>query len=506
MDSLYYCPVSGRFSSSSFELYTPADTPIRRFENAAAGLRDVLDTAKVRVASELPDGSDACLAAFASPDGGTVLISRHAFGSDDLERISDELLLAAGRPDISGVRSAKLSPTGHVIVVIDYVPAAAIAASAEHAEALLADLRTIHDAGLVHGGINERFLNPEHSAGRRIFGVGLSETYAAWRRAEGLSVGDLRADPRFASPEELTSAPASIAGDSFALAAVILCEVQGAGQQIPPLEAVQGINNLFHKAAQRELLVGYLANVGDKRVRASLTAMLEPAREPDPRLWRMIVAVALGVVVLMLLWLVTRPDPAVHVAPNAAQAAFTGVECAGPGVAAIDGRCEPAEGYGRCANGTTYDPALRACVAASAQPVAQNGEAAAAEETVVAAEALPAGPYIHPVLTCGDGVRRVEGRFSFGNDDINLSQVERVQLSRLAAQCSGPASVVYYMSSPTLESRTNTIYDEFRSSSTCTGKCREVLPADPTAVLFVPYIGLLDRSISHYLFFHCCPL
>lgn len=505
MDSLYYCPVSGRFSNSSFELYTPADTPIRRFEHASATLRDVLDASKVRVASELPEASDACLAAFSSPDGGAVLVSRHAFGSDDLERISDELLLAAGRPDLTGIRYAKLSPTGHVIVVVDYLPIAAIASTAEHAEALIADLTALHDAGLVHGGLNERFLNPELSAGRRVFGVGLSETYAAWRRAEGLAVGDLRADPRFASPVELAAGPASVVGDNFALAAVILGEIQGPGQQIPALDAVQGINNLLAKATQREQLVGYLSTIGDKRVRASLASMLEPPREADARLWRLAIAATLGVVALMLLWLVTRPDPEIQLPANTAHAAVSGVECAGPGVSIVEGRCEPSEGYGRCGHGTRFDAASRTCVSASDKPVAQQGDAAAPEDEDVAAEALPAGPYIHPVLTCEDGKRRIEGRFSFGNDDITLSQVERVQLSRLALQCGGPASVVYYTSNPSLEARANTIYDEFRSSSTCNGKCREAMPADPTAVLYVPYIGMLDRSISHYLFFHCCP-
>lgn len=503
MDSLYYCPVSARLTSSNVELFTPNDTPIRRFEPKTAALRAVLEDAKVAVSGELDAASDACFTAFASNEGGVVLVSRNAFGGDDLERITDELLLAAGRPDISGIVRSLISSDGHVIVVVDYQPLVARADNAEHAEALVEDLQAIHQAGLVHGGVNERFLNAENPAGRRVFGVGLSETYAAWRRAEGLALGELRADPRFASPAELRGEPASQRGDNFALAATILCEVQGPGDAIPALDPVQGINALLAKSRQRDVLVAYAQKISDKRVRDYLIGMMDAPKETDPKLWRIAMLVVSGLSALMLLWLVI---PSGKQAPTPTQitqvAEAHGVECVGTAVSIVDGRCQPSEGYGRCGPGTRYDAESRTCKLAETD---ENAEADAAVVDAPGAEPLPPGPFIHPVLTCDEGQRRVEGRFSFGNDDITFSQVERTQLSRLAAQCGGPGSVVYYVSNPDLEARANTIFDEFRSSTTCGERCREVMPADPTAVLYVPYIGLLDRSIDHYLFFHCCP-
>lgn len=502
MDSLYFCPVSARLSSSSFELFTPNDTPIRRFETKPAPWREALEQVKISVGGEIEAASDACFAAFSSNEGGIVLVSRVAFAGDDLERITDELLLAAGRPDLSGILRSLVSPSGHVVVVVDYQPIAERADSAEHAEALVENLQALHQAGLVHGGINERFLNPGSPAGRRVFGVGLSETYAAWRRVQGLALGELRADPRFASPPELRGEPASAAGDNFALAATILCEVQSPGAAIPALDAVQGINALLAKSRQRDVLVAYAQDISDKRVRDYLIGMMEPVKEADPKMWRIAMLAVSGLCALMLLWLVIPSGPQVNVAPAAPAAVAHGVECAGAAVSIVDGRCEPSAGYGRCGTGTRFDEASRTC-----KVVAVEGEEIAEAEPaeLPGADALPAGPFIHPVLTCGENQRRVEGRFSFGNDDITFSQVERTQLARLAMQCGGPASIVYYVSNPNLESRANTIFDEFRSSTTCGTKCREAMPADPTAVLYVPYIGLLDRAVDHYLFFHCCP-
>jgi len=503
MDSLYYCPVSARLTSSNVELFTPNDTPIRRFEPKSAALRAVLEDVKVSVSGEVEAASDACFAAFARTEGGVVLVSRNAFGGDDLERITDELLLAGGRPDISGILRSMVSSDGHVIVIIDYQPFVMRADNAEHAEALVEDLQRIHQAGLVHGGINERFLNAENPAGRRVFGVGLSETYAAWRRAEGLALGELRADPRFASPAELRGEPASERGDNFALAAAILCEVQGPGDAIPALDPVQGINALLAKSGQRDVLVAYAQKISDKRVRDYLIGMMDTPKEPDPRLWRIAMLVVSGLSALMLLWLIIPSGKQEGTLPPVTPvSAALGVECVGNAVSIVDGRCQPSEGYGRCGTGTRYDADSRTCMLAEVKDSEETDEAVA---DAPGAEPIPQGPYIHPVLTCEEGQRRIEGRFSFGNDDINFSQVERTQLARLAAQCGGPGSVVYYVSSPDLEARANTIFDEFRSSTTCGTRCRETMPADPTAVLYVPYIGLLDRSIDHYLFFHCCP-
>lgn len=501
MDSLYYCPISARLSSSSFELLTPNDTPIQRFEPSTDTLRAAVESAKLSVGSELDAATDAAFAAFAMNEGGAALVSRIAYGADDLERITDELLVAAGRPDLSGILRSLVTPEGHVIVVVDYVPTASRVMSEEHAEALVADLHALHDAELLHGGLNERFLNPEATAGRRVFGVGLSEAYAAWRRAQSIAIGELRADPRFASPAELRGEPASVAGDQFALVAAILCEIQDPGEANPALDAVQGINALLDKARQRDVLVAIAQRVGDKRVREYLIGMMGPKRAADPRVWRIAMLAMSGISALMLLWLVIPSGKKQDPPPAAPVAIATAVECAGGAVSVVDGQCEPSEGYGRCGAGTVYDPGSKTCVIDDT--VLAEGDDAAAEE-LPGAEPITGGPHIHPVLSCEEGQRRVEGRFSFGNDDLRFTPVERSQFARLATQCGGPASVVYYLGKPELESRANTTFDEFRSSTTCGSRCREVMPADPTAVLYIPYIGRVDRSMDHYLFFHCC--
>lgn len=501
MESLFYCPVSARFSSSSFELHTPVDTPIRRFEVAETALRKALDALHYRVGPEIVSASDALFAAFSYQEGLTLLVSRTPFSGDDLEAITDELLVASACPEISGIRASKVSPTGHVVVVVDYVPVEGRLQSVEHAEALIDALTRIHDAGVVHGGINERFVNPEAPANRRVFGIGLSCAYAAWRRDQGLTIGDLRADPRFASPAELRGDDASAAGDAFALAAVILSQSQTPGEAIPPLDPVQGVNALLAKAGQGQLLRQFAGGIADKRVRRSLETMIDPSRAPEIKIWRVAVFASLGLIVLMLLWLITRPEPKVAVLaqPDSPVTRQGGAQCQGPGLREVDGVCELAEGYGRCGTGTRYDAAARAC---AAQP---NDDAPAVDEVPeTAAAAIPEGPHIHPVLTCAEGQRMSSMRYSFSNSDISFTQVERAGFTRMAAQCGGPASVVYYTSNPTLEARANTIFDELRSSSICGTKCRENLPADPTAVVYVPYIGLIDRASAHYLFLHCC--
>lgn len=502
MESLFYCPVSARFSSSSFELFTPSDTPIRRYEGSDKGAREALEALQLRVGAELAGASDAAFVAYSWQDAKNVLVSRAPFGADDLERITDELLLAAARPELTGVLSSKVAPNGHLVVCIDYVPVEGRPASPEHAEALVDGLGLLRSAGIVHGGINERFVNPEAPVERRVFGVGLSEAYAAWRRSQGLAIGELRADPRFATAAELRGEAPTLDSDAFALAAVVLCATQTPGEPIPPLDPVQGINALLAKASQRAVLVQFASSVADKRLRRTLESMLAPAREPDYRMWRMAIFVGLGVIVLMLLWLITRPDPTVHVAATNSSPVVDGrgsLQCGGPGVVEADGRCELASGYGRCASGTRYEAETSACVVD-----AQEDEAAEEVQELAGAEALPAGPHIHPVLECGDDQRMIHSRYSFSNSDIAFTQAERHSFARLAAQCKGPASVVYYTSNPTLEARANTIFDELRSSSICGQSCRESLPADPTAVVYVPYIGLIERSNAHYLFLHCC--
>lgn len=478
---------------------TPSDAPIQRFEQTGEELRAVLESVDIVVLQDHEAASDACMAAFSIEGDQTALVSRDVYGAHDLERITDELLEASGHPEVSGIVRSLVSPKGHVIVVVDYVPEAAQIHTAEQAAALIQGLQQLHAHGIVHGGINERFLNADLPEGRRIFGVGLSEIYAAWRRNAGLKLGELRADPRFASPKDLRGEVASFESDNFALAATILSEIEASPSTGPAVAPVQGVNALLDKARQRGDLIERAQAIGDRRVRDDLLVMLAPIKEPDLRMWRITVLIVSGLSALMLLWLVI-PSSSNKTSDPQELRALQSVKCRGPNVAIIEGKCEPSSVFAVCGEGTVLDAETRTCVALAVD------EAVGDQEDVEAAlDGVAEYEGIHPVLECGEDVRQISHRFSFSDDDLNLSQGERVRLSRLTTQCTGTASIVYYVSKPDLGSRTNTIYKEFRSSSSCGTRCTEALPEEPTAVVHIPFIGSIERSISHYLFFHCCP-
>lgn len=498
MENLYFCPISARFSTSSFELLTPNDTPIERFERGDVDLAAILADENIKVQEEHAEASDACMAAFALDGERFALISRHPYSADDLERITDELFLAAGVPEQSGILQSLVSKNGHVILVVDHAPLAAEISTAEHAASVISDLQSLQEIGVVHGGINERFLNPDHPAGRRIFGLGLSELYAAWRRNQGVALGDLRADPRFASPADLRGEPASDESDSFALAATLLSETAEDSSNAAALEPVQGVNALLQKARQKDRLIAEANAIGDRRVKDDLLAMMHPPKTPDLRIWRITVLIVSGLSALMLLWLVSSASPNSN--DNAREnAALQSVPCRGSSVAIVEGQCQPSDAYARCGEGTVMDAEAGVCV-----PVATDEDSD--EQLVETDESVEEETFdtIHPVLECNDSERSLSQNFSFGNDDLNLTQGERTRLSRFSTQCSGEASVVYYVSNPDLEGRTHTIYKEFRSSTSCGSKCREALPEELTAVVYVPYIGAIDRAADHYLFFECC--
>lgn len=499
MDNQYFCPVSARFSTSSFELLTPIDTPIERLKENPTNLVAILESLKFSVQQENPDATDACFAAYTLQGDQHVLISRSAFDATDLERITDELFSAASFPELTGILRAAVSPEGHVVVHLDHAPIAAPVTSAEHAASVLSELENLHNHALIHGGINERFLNPEHPAGRRLFGVGFSEAYAAWRRQQGLQLGDLRADPRFASAEDLRGEEATFQSDNFALAATILSEVAEEPSKTSALEAVQGVNALLQKARQRDVLTEQANAIGDRRIKDSLLAMMLPPKTPDLRIWRITVLIISGLSALMLLWLVIPSSP--HHRERADDlSAPPAVQCRGASVAIVDGKCVPSDVYARCGEGTVLDSETRRCVAI----VPEGQDEAQQEARTQESEQDIASDTIHPVLECPGNARSLSAHFAFGNNDLNLTQGERTRLSRLTTQCSGEASVVYYVSNPELEARTHTIYKEFRSSTSCGERCRQALPEDPTAVVYVPYIGSIERSADHYLFFECC--
>ncbi len=497
----YYCPVSARLSSSDFDLYTPHDTPIQRLEESSASLYSVLESVDLHVSSEMEHATDACFAAFEDDSGQTVLVSRMAYSTEDLERITDELLLAASRPERTGILKSMVTPTAHVILIVDYRPIAGPIRTADDGLALVEDLRALGQVELVHGGINDRFVNPSHEAGRRIFGIGLSEAYAAWRRQKGLALGDLRADPRFASPWDLRGEPSTDRSDAYALSATILSEVQDVESDRLAISPIQGINALFAKSREHERLLNTADSVPDRALREALVDMLSLPTQPDLRMWRVMMLVVSGLSVLMLLWLIIPSGSSssdVTTPPTAT--APQGVQCHGSAVSVVNGKCQPSEGYARCGLGTVLSESTGACVSVEAvtkmkQEMGQaEGDAAIPEQS----------PYIHPVLSCDEDKQRVSMRVAFSNGDLDLSIGERVRLGRTAAQCDGTASVVYYTGKPDLESRAKTTYREFRSSSSCGESCRESLTPEPTSIVYVPYIGTIERGSEHYLFFACC--
>ena len=509
-ESVLYCPVSGRFGSEELPWWSPSDAGPRRAELRPGELLSLLAELGERPGAESP-AADAAFAAFTS-GADTLLLSRRPFDADDLELITAELLAAAEHPALTGVRRAQVTPAGHVLVVLDHAPVPGPLQETGDVRALFADLSALHDAGLVHGGLNERFVNPQAPAGRRIMGVGLSEAYAAFRRQEGLAIGPLRADPRFASPAELRGEPASPAGDRFALAAVCVTEAQAAGEPTPAMDPIQGINAHLQRAAASEKLRAMAAGVGERAARTTLLQAFRPEREIDPRTVRLVLAGAIALLLLMQLWTMTRPAPRLEV-PQGTATASASMRCAGQGLTLVGDECRLASNVGRCGSGTRLDSATQSCVADADLPADldprdrsrdRDRDPAERDDRDSARAAAEPGPYIHPVLACEGNSRMIEYKFSFSSSDINFTVGERSTLSRLTSQCAGQASIVYYTSLPGLESRASTIFDEFRSSSQCSGRCRDVMPEQPTAVLYIPYIGAIERPANHYMFFHCC--
>lgn len=516
-ESSYYCPLSGRFSDSELTLFNAVDAPIERLAERTRSAEDVADEVDERLGAYIDSASDALFDAFESARGA-LLVSRIAFEADDLVEICAELSAAAGRRELTGVLRSSLSKDGHLVVALSHIPTPGPVSEASEVQQLFADLEALHSAGLVHGGLNERFINPGATAGPRISGVGLSHAYAAWRRYQGFELAGLRADPRFAAPELIEATFRDEVDDEllkrsdrFALATVILTEIQEPGAPGPAMDAVNGANALMHRAGKRGVWLELAQNVGDKKSGDLLRNAIEAASTaPDQRLWYYVAIAALALILLMQLWMVTRPDssPEPTEGNTSGQSLSTsGAErsmdwCRGEGLRVVDDRCILAEGFAECGRGTRLDTETGQCVVADSR-----GESVADADRVADAGGQVedyGSTYIHPVLTCDENANRRGESFAFTDDDINFTQGEKYTLQRLTNGCNGPASIIYYMSDPSLEDRAQTIFNEFRSSSSCDDGCRSVMPESPTAVVYIPYIGMLERSNRHYMFFHCC--
>lgn len=175
--------------------------------------------------------SDACFVGYQAQHGskpvGYVLASRETYDPDELTEIWQDLAQALQHRALSGMDAASIQE-GRVLVHVLYPPQAGGLSSADpttQVRGLFGELEKLHAAGLVHGGINERWLNP--AAQWKVFGVGLSAVYAVWRRRSLGQIGLLVGDPRYAAPRELVGDPVCAEFDRWALGAVVIALCAG---------------------------------------------------------------------------------------------------------------------------------------------------------------------------------------------------------------------------------------------------------------------------------------
>lgn len=192
-----------------------------------------------------------------------VLVSWDQYGLDELGFIIDELLRARSKPEITGVRNCAIIQR-HVIVQLDFAPRCRFVQNYNDADKLASRLEDLREQGWIHGGINERWINPGAKEKKQmLFGFGLTGLYAAWRkniRGLLLPTADpenwLVSDPRFVSSKEIIDGTASFESDSHALAAVIASSRaigNSAQTQLPWDFPVQGVNSYFARSALKPM-------------------------------------------------------------------------------------------------------------------------------------------------------------------------------------------------------------------------------------------------------------
>lgn len=171
-------------------------------------------------------GADGCLAFFAllgSQQPRWVGISRDPVHVDWLPEVLTGLALARRDGARTGLRAATCHH-GHVLVRLDYLPPLRVADPAgrvDLARRAFSELAGLHELNIIHGGINERWVDTTPGVARMILGIGLAPLYAAWRNSCGVPVGWMVADPRFASGEELLTGESASSGDRLALGRVL---------------------------------------------------------------------------------------------------------------------------------------------------------------------------------------------------------------------------------------------------------------------------------------------
>ncbi len=273
----YYCPISARLGSQeSLATLSANDEPCRLFqpiygnENGQAAAA-TFNLAKryagawyARDSSTIdadPDLSDACFATFPLGTKHCLMVSWQTFPDEAISAIWEELAGALMDATFTGIRKAAM-PKGKVVVLLDYLPGwSFVSREAQHGN-LIATLKIMHKGGYVHGGINERWLNPESP--RRIFGLGMSRAYATWRESQGVNLRDLRGDPRYACAEEILGGESCADFDLRALGATLIASygsISDDRRDLPWKRNVNGPSALLARIANRDGYKEYSKNL-----------------------------------------------------------------------------------------------------------------------------------------------------------------------------------------------------------------------------------------------------
>ena len=393
----HYCQLSGRLGNRTPLVSTaPTDAPPRHFD-VTGGVQRLETLASetllaynhyrgqsLQLGGEIVGASDACFASFQLKGGDTswsFAISRISFTPAEIATFWSELTEATGCHLESGLEFASVEQK-HVVAILRYTPSYSQEPfHFESAKIQKIALKKIHDRGLVHGGINERFINPsilqpEPFPDYLLYGVGLAGVYAQWRRKHcKLRLGLMVADPRFASPSMLAGEPPSPAADNFALevlSAAVKKPRTGTARHLWTMP-INGPDALMQRARvvaemNLELLPGSREVAGESPVRS---VDIQEDQVPVTPAWpRWVSGVTAGLLLLAIIaapyvWRQTVTPPKTDTRPSAPAAKN---DCDHPLLTLNEGSCLPKGNVGRCDRGTRFDDRKNACVAEEAPP------------------------------------------------------------------------------------------------------------------------------------------
>jgi hypothetical protein len=290
-----YCPLSAVFATTNRDAWLiPEDVDLGMFDplTTPEELRGALEKAfRVRDLRLDVEASDTCLCAFTDPQGGAWLVTWDMYSEGDQLEIWADLARALLLCKVSKLLEARIEG-GRVLVHLGYRPVVGDPkdlVDVNLSTRLLDCLAVAHRSGLLHGGINQRWISVAPHP--NLFGFGLAALYAAWRHKQNVQLGLLGADPRFASPDDLMGEPPSIRSDRFSLAALITAgylKCTGQDDKIP--SHVQGGNSFLDRIARSEAWVEALQlldSSGKRKARRKLAAAFSTrlARDPERRWW-----------------------------------------------------------------------------------------------------------------------------------------------------------------------------------------------------------------------------